>query len=187
MRFFLGLLICFFVLTPAFAQDAIVTPNAVQPIAPSAAPDTASDAISPQVMEAFIEEAKVFQHYCSIKPNFRRYYDCECLAARFLDERITLGEEAQRGSIMMRIQGTCKDASEASAKQFRSCLGNSLLLPSDIDPEVYCTCYANVFAKSFESRPGSLSPSALTKSQTYAHLQCRETGYAEENYGDAAR
>lgn len=123
--------------------------------------------------DAVIKEAQIFEMYCKRRANLNRYHDCECWAATFLEERINLGPEATRNVILNNIQGQCIDATEAAGQQFNTCMGNVLLLPSGADPETYCTCFSNSFARIFESAKPSISPANLIKVETAAHTQCR--------------
>lgn len=123
--------------------------------------------------DAVIKEAQIFQMYCERRHNLNRYHNCECWAGAFLEERINLGPEALRNTILSNIKGECIDATEAAGQQFNTCMGNVLLLPSGADPETYCTCFSNSFATIFESVKPSVSPANLIKVETAAHTQCR--------------
>lgn len=126
-----------------------------------------------EVPDAVIREAKIFERYCKTQANFRPYYNCECLAANFLNERIAQGPEATRSAIMLQIETTCYDATESAGIQYETCMGNALLLPRNVNPEEYCTCYANTFSKIFEGMKAKISPPSIMKVQTEAHTECR--------------
>ena len=152
----------------AFSEDEIFTENSVETIM--------EDAIKniPLIPDAVYKEAEKFEKYCRQAPNLYTYYNCECMAANFLDERIKQGPEASRSGILQSIEGECQDAIEAAALQYETCLGNALLLPKDIDPETYCTCFGNKFAIIFQDNKVKVSPSNITRVQTQAHAECRK-------------
>ena len=170
---------------PALAQEAV---NAAPPpeealmaeAEPETTPGTRPDEEDNLIPDEVFREAKIFEKYCSIQPNFRPYYDCECLAASFLDERIEQGPDASRSSIMLAIEDRCQDATEAAGIQYNTCLGNALLLPRNIEPEAYCSCYANQFAEIFEDNKVKPGPGNLTRVQTMAHTECRKEGVADK-------
>ncbi len=154
--------------TPLHAQDLIAPP--------SAAP------VEPEIHDEYIQEAKGFEQFCTIENKMRRHYDCECLAAGFLNERIFLGPDVSRTTILSNIENTCQDASEAAYLQYESCLGNLFLLPRDINAEAYCSCYGNKFAEIFESKHLSPNPAVMSELQAMAHTACRKPGVAESMY-----
>ena len=135
-----------------------------------------------EIMAAYMEEAEHFQAYCDSQETFRRYYNCECLAASFLESRIERGPDASRSSIMMMIEGDCQDAAEGAAQAYGNCIGNTLLLPNTIDPEAYCNCVGNQFAKYFEVGKAVPGPQAMISANTRAHTVCRRPGFAESQY-----
>lgn len=168
----------FFVAMPvAYAQNLADAPPPIP-----ALPEPEVDLF--EIPDAYIQEAKLYMKYCQVELKMRRHYNCECLAAKFLDERITAGPEVSRAKIANNLTDQCQDASEAAAGQYTSCLGNGLLLPPGIEPMVYCTCYANQFAKVFEDLKLVVGPATMTKVQSKAHVQCRKPGFAELNYRD---
>jgi len=129
-----------------------------------------------EVPDAVIVEAKIFEQYCRTQANFSPYYNCECLAAAFLNERIKQGPEAARSSVMLQIENNCYDATQAAGIQYDTCMGNALLLPRNIQPEDYCTCYANTFAVIFENMKVKISPPNIMRVQTESHTECRKLG-----------
>lgn len=181
MRFFLILIVALTIVAPfSYAQNLAEQPMPIQNLALPEEPD--ADLF--EIPDAYFREARLYMKYCEVELKMRRHYDCECLAAKFLDERITVGPDVPRARIAETLTDQCQDASEAASGQYTSCLGNSLLLPSGIDPMVYCTCYANEFAKIFEVNKLVVGPTVMTKVQSRAHLNCRKTGFAEAQYGD---
>jgi len=168
---------------PAFAQSFLLdnAPQSATPPAPALL-QTPAPAEIPEIPPAYFHEARTFEAYCKRDVNYNRYYNCECLAAQFFETRLDLGPEASRRTIMDSISTSCRDATEAAIHHYNQCLGNSLLLPSNIKPDAYCTCFATKFAEIYEGGGYTLTPSTLTKTQTNAHVECRKPGVAEEIY-----
>ena len=181
MRFLLTLAFLFLSF-PVMAQSLDLSPDGALLSSPAEnvpktqeAPFSAAD-----IPDAVFYEVKTFERYCQLQPTYYQYYDCECLAARFLDQRILVGPDAERTSIMMEIEDHCQDATQAAGQQYQTCLGNTLLLPSNNDPELYCQCYANKFAEIFEDNNLKVKPSVLISVQTEAHSQCQQPGAIED-------
>lgn len=195
MRYYLGAFILFCLalampLSGAQAQDFLDTLEAeiLQEQAEEQAQDgevpanPAEDNAEPDIPEAYIHEADLFYQHCEYKEVMRTHYDCECLAAHFLDARIAKGAMAKRYTIMDEIDKMCIDASEEAFNQYNQCKANTLLLPKEIDAEIYCTCYGNEYAKEFEGNKWTVSPSSIVRAQTNAHSRCAKGSYAVDNY-----
>lgn len=155
-------------------------------------PETSQSSTNEQIQEpgfiegiptAYITESQMFEAYCDKEKNMRQYYNCECLAAEFLQTRLEEGPDVPRKNIMNMVSRTCHDAKEAAGLQYSDCLGSQSLLPKNINPDTYCRCYANSYAKFFEDNKLTLSPRTMGRAQTEASVMCRKPGYAEENYG----
>lgn len=146
---------------------------------------TPENDIFQNVPKEYIKESITFQRYCYKEYKLNRYYNCDCLAANFLDQRIKEGPDALRDAIMKNIESTCQDTTEAVGMAYKDCMSNSMVLPMNMDPEAYCNCYASNFGKIFEE--SNLTPTApnLTKAQTKAHVYCRKPGIAETLYRNA--
>lgn len=195
MRYYLGALFLLIVAlsgpsTRVHAQDfldtleaEILQEQAEDGTAPAETADDDQPPGEPEVPEAYIHEADLFYQYCQYKEVMRTHYDCECLAAHFLDARIAKGAMAKRYTIMDEIDKQCLDASEEAFNQYNQCKSNTLLLPKEIDAEIYCTCYGNEYAKEFEGNKWRVSPSNIVRAQTNAHSRCAKGNYAVSTYG----
>jgi hypothetical protein len=145
--------------------------------AQTAKPDPYAD-----LPEEYIEEAEKFYNECQTNDNMSRYYNCECLASKFLDKRIMAGPEVLNDIIVQSITHECADAAGAAGQEYQSCLENAPMMPANIPIEEYCTCYANTYAKLYEKY--SLGPSSNTfiKLQTEAHISCQNPDLAKRLY-----
>lgn len=129
------------------------------------------------VPDEFIAEAIAFYDRCEASDNMRQYYDCKCLSAKFLDERI---ERAERGenptssAIVLAVENECKSGVEAAGSRYEDCLANTSSLPDHIKPEPYCACVANTYGKLFEDSKRKPSGRLRIKLETQARISCRD-------------
>jgi hypothetical protein len=134
-----------------------------------------------EIPDAYIDEADDFLKYCQATPRFRQFYNCECLAASFLGERIKQGPEMNRSTIMLNIEDECADGTEVSGEAFKTCVDRPSLLPPGTDPVKHCECFANTYAKLYERNPGTGTKDTI-KLQSQAHLTCSNPELAKRMY-----
>lgn len=126
------------------------------------------------VPDEYLDEAQRFGEYCKNEINLRQWHDCECMAVKYLDQRIKLGPKAHNSTIILSLEEACPDATEATGVRYQQCIGNALLMTTDIPIEDYCTCYANTFGRLYEA--GSFEPGSGTsiRLQTQAMVECND-------------
>lgn len=127
-----------------------------------------------KIPDAYMDEATALMQKCTTTPQYNKFYNCDCMAAHMLDQRIKQGPEADHMSIVIEIQSKCKDGSKAAGVAYGNCLGKTSLLPPDYDPKDFCECYANSYGKIFENAKGrSYNSLQLINMQSAARKQCR--------------
>jgi len=126
------------------------------------------------IPDEFFEEAENMKRYCTDREKMSNYYDCTCFAERFFEERVKQGPDVSWHSIMMDLRPECRDASFAAAERYRECIGQPLMIPDNADPVDFCTCYANRFAKLFETTDARLGDRLLVDLQSRASRQCSQ-------------
>jgi hypothetical protein len=126
-----------------------------------------------EIPDSYLVEADQFFKYCQAEPSYNKYFNCECMAAQFLDERIKVGPQKSRSGIVQAIGKGCADATNAAGSYYQMCLGSGSLLPDNIPAEEYCSCYANKFAQLYEQSGQKPSSKIFVQIQTAAHMQCR--------------
>lgn len=136
----------------------------------------------PQIPDQYIQEARTFYNKCTARPKYFHYRDCECWAKAHLNERIDLGPEAPQDQILVNIRGECKDATEAAGYYYDRCLGQGGLLMEDQDPEKFCSCFGNIYAKLFEAYDIKTSSKAYVDLQTQAMITCNDPELANRFY-----
>ena len=129
----------------------------------------------PQIPYVYVQEAEDVRVQCEGTFNDSRFYDCECMAATFLQDRMLAGPEESRDSLLreVRRKTDCRDAMGAAGSEFSACLSSRSMLPDTVKPGAYCECYANAFATTFEKGRFLVSPRALSRLKLHAHTQCR--------------
>ncbi|MGH1398045.1 MAG: hypothetical protein ACRBCT_02415 [Alphaproteobacteria bacterium] len=174
MRFLFGFLTLILAF-PANAQEE--APPALE--APASA-----ESIYDLIPDEFLLEAKNFVRQCEGNSQLALYYNCECMGAAFLDERIKQGPDVSASSIELQLARgkQCKDASGIAAQRYESCFNMPVELPRDMTPEQYCECYANEFAKVFEEYGGMFGSRENVKMMARARMVCGRPDLARRMY-----
>lgn len=135
-----------------------------------------------QLPDEYLDETEDFYKHCSTTSEMKNYYNCECLAVKFLDQRVARGPNPSRESITLSIQRECADASQAAGYYYQNCMNQSVLMPPEIPAEEYCTCFANTYAKLYERYSPGPSSKAFVQLQTQAYVTCRDPELAKRLY-----
>lgn len=167
MRFFFLLLGFLALLLPAhaLAQD-----------------DAAPAAGFADIPDEYIAEAVAFNERCEADIDMRMYKDCDCLASKYLDERIKRGPQAGVASIAMFIEEACPDATEAAGIKYQTCMSSGPMMPPKIPLEEFCQCYANTYAKLFEAYSPEANSRTFVALGTRAHVMCSNPEAARKLY-----
>lgn len=150
----------------AFAQSMALPIN----------PPSAQEDEYKKVKDEYIEEAQRFFEQCGQDYTLKQYYDCECLAVKYLDDRIASGPDKNSQNILMSIRGYCHDATIAAGETYSSCMTDGTIFPPGQTAEQYCTCFANTFAKLFNESGRIPSSRTSVFLQTQAHIKCDPRG-----------
>ncbi len=135
------------------------------------------------IPDEFIIEAREFYDMCNTTANMFQYYDCKCLATKFLDKRIEMGPDIGKDSITMAIERECPDASEAAGYEYGQCLGQASLLPKGTIPlEDYCMCFANTYARLYENMSAGPSSTTFINLKAQAYTMCQDPKLEKQLY-----
>ncbi len=111
-----------------------------------------------QDKEEMEEEADYLFGLCKGNAYQALYFDCECLAGAFLQQREKLGPTTPQQDIMYRLtksgNATCANSAAIAGEGYKNCLeytATARELASD--NEELCTCVGNKTAKDFAKRP----------------------------------
>lgn len=134
------------------------------------------------IPDAYFQESEDFQDYCENQGTLTNYYDCHCLSAAFLEERIKRGPQASRSSLMLGVQDQCLDLTNEMGKLYEECLQSAP--PANIDTqENYCACKARTFGQLFKAARRQPSAYLSVELQTQAGIACSNPNLAKRLYG----
>lgn len=121
-----------------------------------------------------IDEADGVFQSCKSNPEMTMAYDCECFAAKYLDERVQRGPEPPGSYITMLVSQTCPNPEGVAGNTYESCLGRPGLmpLPRGKTVEQYCECYANEYAKLYKQAGQGYNSTVRVELQSRAMDAC---------------
>lgn len=120
------------------------------------------------------EVEEVFQG-CKADFYLKTYRDCECIAAKFLDQRQELGPFSSINNILAELRNDreCINTVDAIGKEYSDCMENSMLDRFTNAPrKKFCECVANDWVTQFESYKGNLSSHVLNAWSSGAITRC---------------
>lgn len=135
------------------------------------------------IPDDYIIEASKFGETCRNDFKMPLYFNCQCLAVKYLDHRIELGPEAHSSAVRNLLGKDCKDGTGIAGQMYKKCLYNISTAPKHLDPETFCSCYSNTFASYFESLPGAMNPRMKVSLMSRARLKCQDPEAARKIYG----
>jgi len=135
------------------------------------------------IPDEYIIEASKFGDECRNNDKLNKHFDCRCMAVKYLDARIEYGPSAGVSVIRNKLGYDCKDATGIAGELYQACLLDIENAPTHLDPEEYCSCYANTFAKYFEEWPGRITINLKVSLMSRAKLTCRDPAGARKIYG----
>lgn len=131
-----------------------------------------------------LDEMEEFHAMCETDFVYQMHYNCECLATRFLEERIRIGPNVPQTTVISTITGECIDRGKAAGTAFEQCqtAGGLAYMGGDIDPEEYCECVANNYAIILDQLVNTpLSRQVMQRSMSSAYTRCNEFPYGTIN------
>lgn len=131
--------------------------------------------VDTEVTQEQMQEAESVYNWCKAKKDMRNQFDCECLAAEFLGQRVESGPVKPKSEILGTLTryGKCKNMVESTGIEYQYCMGGSMedVVPG-IDQKKYCECYARTWAKRIEDHKGKLGQSVKANIRYYAGMAC---------------
>lgn len=164
-RAFLVLLLCLACAPGVAAQgrDLVLPGDAAAPL---------PEEIWELIPDEYIEEAMEVEVACADNPFRAAHTDCRCLAARFFDARVRAGPEASAAGLMLEINATCPNVEGMAGWAFEGCIERPLLVPGGQDPQAYCTCVGNAYARIFGAARRAPSSRASVDARSRALAEC---------------
>jgi hypothetical protein len=128
-----------------------------------------------EIPEEAIVEAEAFQQACEADSTLSTYYECECWAMRFLEQRIIRGPEVDATAVMLDIQADCPNTPAIAGMAYNTCIGQGVdFFPDKHDPEEYCSCVGNAYAKLYARSGRSIDTRLMVQLRTIASLSCTQ-------------
>lgn len=133
------------------------------------------DIISELTDKELAEVEQVFQD-CKGSYYMRTFLDCECMAAKFLDERKRLGPLSSINNILAQLKNDkeCKNSVDAAGTAYLTCMDNATISRiSDAPQKDFCECVAKEWVRQFEAYQGSISSRVRNSWSSGALMRCR--------------
>ncbi len=125
--------------------------------------------ISPQ----YLEEMELIFQECTQSDLLSTYYDCQCQAMRFLDERILAGPEVYYGHIRNNLRKECLNLPGIAGMSLGVC-NEQMQAQNFKNYDKLCECFANTVARNFAKRP-YLESRNIISLQRDAYVSCGVT------------
>lgn len=121
----------------------------------------------------YIAEAEQFNLTCQNTPKYARYYNCECMAMSYLDQRLKAGDRADQSAIIFNMdKSACHDATKAKSYYNQQCMQRPNIFESDIPREIYCGCFSDRVADLYNSGNFGSGSKDSVRVQTLAYRYC---------------
>ncbi|MCD8563066.1 MAG: hypothetical protein LRY54_03260 [Alphaproteobacteria bacterium] len=126
-----------------------------------------------EIPEEAITEAIQVGKDCAADEMMSTYYDCECRAMRFLEARLQHGPLDNASTVMLDIQGECPNLPAIAGSAYNTCIHQGIaFFPAGQDPEEYCTCVGNSYAKLMGRSKRGYDSYMMVQMRTLATLSC---------------
>lgn len=129
--------------------------------------------LPPDEQERLIEEATTVHDYCTGRELFASLYDCRCVAAKFLDERVLRYDPTESIiGIADQVAKSCPNEPGVAGYAYTQC-NKIYQRKMSYGLEEFCKCYANTFTKLYMKNPHAHF-SHLTSLGTASILECNK-------------
>lgn len=126
-----------------------------------------------EIPQEVIAEAEQIKGICQAHHRMSIYYECECWAMRFLEQRLVRGPDMDARIVMLDIQAECPNMPAIAGYAYQSCISQGIdFFPKDQDPEEYCGCIGNSYAKLYARSGRRISSRLAIQLRTIAALSC---------------
>jgi hypothetical protein len=130
-----------------------------------------------QSQEEMEEEAEYVFQTCDNNTYQKNYFDCQCVAGAFLQQREKVGGVVPQEEILSNITRTnkaqCANTIEIAGEAYEDCQRYvSMFREYEKDNEEYCSCVGNTVAKRFSKAP-YLRTTYIRKIRTDAIVECK--------------
>jgi hypothetical protein len=134
----------------------------------------AKKSLPKNIPDVYVQESMQVFDDCQKTLLLSENYDCECMAAKYLETRVDRGPYDSRQSMMMRLRGECRDSTGAAGLAYKNCLKGVGRMKPGTDPEVLCSCVGNTYSKLLARDKPVLSQAAIIAYQDQAQMLCKD-------------
>ncbi len=135
-----------------------------------------------EIPTAYIDEAIAYGEKCAANPQMTQYYNCECMAVRYLDERVEVGPDTNESLIALKIDNQCRDGTQAAGVMYSKCLRGGLRPPEGMDLDKFCSCVGNTYAKLYENGRSSMSSGLYIAMRSRSITACQNPDLSRRVY-----
>lgn len=132
--------------------------------------------LPPEDQERMLEETAKVYEYCTRNGVYSSYFDCDCVAARFFDERLLYPGKPNIIYMADQVAKECPNIPGVAGYAYTECMG-SHVANMKLGQKEFCECYANRYAEIYKEDPRAFRPH-MARVGTAAILQCDATGIA---------
>jgi hypothetical protein len=180
-KLFITLTLVLMLFAPSvFAEDLPVIPEDAPALLEQ---PKVADPFAEEIPDEYIEEAAAVQRECEGGYVLSQYFDCECRALKYLEQRVLLGATADPGLIEMNIKKECRDSTRAAGAEYNRCLINYADIDRNRNPEELCECFANTYSELMDRYKPSVLAKTMVDVRTRALQTCVNPAYARQKYG----
>ena len=128
-----------------------------------------------KITDEQLEESQAVYEHCKASPDISRQYDCECFAAKFLDERLEIGPLQDWDMIFLRLRSSCRNIVETTGFEYSRCMRRfGKRPPPGIESVDFCECYAREWAREFENFTGDITNDGMDNMRFRARSICKK-------------
>lgn len=115
------------------------------------------DSLPPDIQEELLQETDYARDLCNANSIFATYQDCDCIAVKFLDNRLSRGPGKHTYTILNEVATECVNQPAIAGHEYKTCLGRM----KTYDPkyavriEEMCACTGKEVAKAYAYSPGN--------------------------------
>lgn len=115
------------------------------------------DSLPPDMQEELLKETDYARSLCNANTIFATYQDCDCIAVKFLDNRLSRGPGKHTYTILNEVATECVNQPAIAGNEYKTCLERM----STYDPKYavrideMCACTGKEVAKNYADSPGN--------------------------------
>lgn len=137
---------------PAAAEMLAPTKEVLVPGQDTPVPSEEQYILPENIPDILMAEVMDIKNNCDASGLYATYHDCNCIAVKFLDERLKSDPDTPKERVKKIVENRCPNTPAIAGFMYTSCVS----FRKRDDPEGYvsfCTCAANEVAKRYSEHP----------------------------------